>query len=58
MVKVNTPTPERTPRRKLKAPTRDPGLTTKNMELESRSTLKLVTTTAIGRMDRDMVKEL
>ena len=58
MVKVNTPTPGRTPRRKLKAPTKDNGLTTKNTALESRSTRKLETTMAIGKMVKDMEKEL
>ena len=58
MVKVNTLTPGRTPRKRLKAPTKDNGLTTKNMELENRSTRKSVTTTAIGRTDKDMVKVL
>ena len=58
MVKVNIPTLRRTPKRKLKALTKDNGSTTKNTESESRSTRKLATTTATGKMDRDMVKEL
>ena len=58
MVKVNIPTLRRTPRRKLKAPTKDNGLTTKNTESENRFTRKLATTTATGKMVKDMVKEL